>query len=364
MKKSKLIAVISLIMALALLFVSCASGNENTTDSAESDTVATAATTAAETNAPATEAKLPADRQEIKVGFLKGPTGMGAAYLLDKNEAGTSLAKYTVSLESSPDVFKASLISGDIDIAALPVNVCAVLNKKTEGKIKLLAVNTLGTLYIMSNDASIKTVADLKGKTVLSSGQGTTTEYVLGHILSENGLTVGTDVTVEYASEHAEVITKASAGDYSVILLPEPFVTQMKLADKGFSTVLDLTKEWKSLGGGELTMGAVAVRAEFAEQNPGAVAQFLADYKESVEFALNNIDEAAELIEKHGIVSKAAIAKQALPNCNLTFMTGDEMQTNVSAYLKVLYDTAPSSVGGAMPSSDFYYGTNASADAK
>lgn len=358
MKNRKLIAVISLIAALALIFVSCSSGGNDTTDTSSlSPTEETTLTSA-------TEVEMPADRQKIKAGFLKGPTGMGAAYLLEKNKAGTSKAEYTVSLESSPDVFKASLISGDIDIAALPVNVCAVLNQKTEGKVKLLAVNTLGTLYIMSNDASIKTVADLKGKTVLSAGQGTTTEYVLGHILSKNGLTVGTDVSVEYASEHAEVITKASAGDYSVILLPEPFVTQMKLADKGFSTVLDLTKEWKALGGGELTMGAVAVRADFAQQNPGAVAQFLADYEESVEFALNNIDEAAELIEKHGIVAKAAVAKQALPNCNLTFMTGDEMQTNVSAYLKVLYDTAPSSVGGAMPSSDFYYGANASADAK
>lgn len=358
MKKQKIIAVISIIMALALVFASCSSGGEKNTDPA------TPSATDGATQAPITGNDMSANRREIKIGFLKGPTGMGAAYLLDKNEAGTSKAKYTVSLESSPDVFRASLINGDIDIAALPVNVCAVLHQKTDGKIKLLAVNTLGTLYIMSNDDSIKTVADLKGKTVLSAGQGTTTEYVLSHILSQNGITIGTDVTVEYASEHAEVITKASTGNYSVILLPEPFVTQMKLANKGFNTVLDLTKEWKALGGGELTMGAVAVRADFAEKNPEAVEQFLADYKESVEFAVNNVDEAAELIEKHGIVAKAAIAKQALPNCNLTFMVGDEMQANASAYLKVLFDAAPASVGGAMPAADFYYGADLSADAK
>ena len=358
MKKQKIVTVISMIMALALVFVSCTSGGEKNTDPASPSVTGEA------TQAPVTEADMPEDPQEIKIGFLKGPTGMGAAYLLDKNEAGTTKAKYTVSLESSPDIFRASLINGDIDIAALPVNVCAVINQKTAGKVKLLAVNTLGTLYIMSNDDSIKTVADLKGKTVLSAGQGTTTEYVLGHILSKNGLTVGTDVTVEYASEHAEVITKASTGNYGVILLPEPFVTQMKLAGKGFKTVLDLTKEWKALGGGELAMGAVAVRTDFADKNPGAVAQFLADYKESVDFAVNNVNEAAELIEKHGIVAKAAVAKQALPNCNLTFMVGNEMQTNASAYLKVLFDAAPASVGGALPAADFYYGADASADAK
>ena len=347
MKAKKLTAVISLIMALALLFASCSAGGNTPTDPASPS----------ESKASETElTTVPAQRQEIKIGFLKGPTGMGAAYLLEQNELGKTAAKYTVSLESSPDVFKASLIKGDIDIAALPVNVCAVLNQKTEGKVKLLAVNTLGTLYIMSNDESIKTVADLKGKTVLSAGQGTTTEYVLAHILEKNGLKAGTDVTVEYASEHAEVVTKASSGSYSVILLPEPFVTQMKLAGKGFNVAIDLTAEWKKLGEGELTMGAVAVRSDFAEKNPEAVAQFLSDYKKSVDFAVNNADEASALIEKHGIVAKAAVAKQALPNCNLTLITGKEMKDNASAYLKVLFDASPAAVGGELPGDAFYYG--------
>lgn len=348
MKTKKLIAVISLIMALALVFASCSAGGEKTTDPAVPTETETADTATEEVT-------LPAEPQEIKIGFLKGPTGMGAAYMLEQNDAGKTKAKYTVSLESSPDIFTAALLKGELDMAALPVNVCAVLNKKSEGKVQILAVNTLGTLYIMSNDESIKSVSDLKGKTILSAGQGTTTEYVLAHILAKNGLTVGTDITVEYASEHAEVITKASQGGYSAILLPEPFVTQMKLANKGFNVAIDLTKEWKALGGGELTMGAVAVRTEFAEKNPGAVAQFLADCKESVDYAVNDTDGASALIEKHGIVAKAAIAKQALPNCNLTFMTGEEMQKNVSAYLKVLFDAAPASVGGALPSDSFYY---------
>ena len=345
MKTKKLFAVISLIMALCLVFASCGAGDSETTAPATPDTTV-----------EATETAIPSEPQNIKVGFLKGPTGMGAAYLIDQNDKGETRANYTVSLESSPDVFKASLISGEIDIAALPVNVCAVLNNKTEGKVQILAVNTLGTLYLMSNDENIKSVADLRGKTILSAGQGTTTEYVLNYILSKNGLTVGTDVTVEYASEHAEVVTKANAGGYDVILLPEPFVTQVKLSNNGFAVAIDLTKEWKALGGGELTMGAVAVRTEFAEQNPGAVAQFLADYEESVKYVTENIDEASALIEAEGIVAKAAVAKQAIPNCNLTFMTGEEMKTNESEYLNILYEAAPASVGGAIPSDSFYYG--------
>lgn len=94
MKKQKIVTVISMIMALALVFVSCTSGGETNTDPVSPSVTGEA------TQAPVTEADMPEAPQEIKIGFLKGPTGMGAAYLLDKNEAGTTKAKYTVSLES------------------------------------------------------------------------------------------------------------------------------------------------------------------------------------------------------------------------------------------------------------------------
>ena len=328
----KILSVLSLILCFTLLFTACGGTAEETTASADETT---------------TEA---ADKPVINIGLLKGPTGMGAAVLLDADEKGTAKADYNLTLAGAPDVLQASLINEELDIAALPTNVAAVLNKKTEGKVQILAVNTLGVIYLMSNNESIKTVADLKGKTILSAGQGTTTEYVLNYILKENGLT---DVTVEYASEHAEVITKAVSESYEVILLPEPFVTQMKAKDAGFAVAVDLTKEWKALGGGELTMGCIAVRTEFAENNPEAVKAFLEDYTASVNAVNADPETAGTLIEKFDI-AKAAIASKAIPNCNITIMTGEEMKTNVAAYLTVLHTSAPQSVGGTLPADGFY----------
>lgn len=332
----KVLSVLSLILALCLVFTACGNVAEETT--AED-------TTLEETTA--------AEKAVINIGLLKGPTGMGAAVLLDNDEKGTSNADYNLTLAGAPDVLQAALINNELDMAALPTNVAAVLNKKTEGKVQILAVNTLGVIYLMSADDTIKSVADLKGKTILSAGKGTTTEYVLNYILKENGLTLDTDVYVEYASEHAEVISKAKSGGYEVILLPEPFVTQMKGQDAGFKVVLDLTKEWKALGGGELTMGCIAVRKAFSDENPDAVKAFLSDYEASVNAVNADPENAGVIIEKFDI-AKAAVASKAIPNCNITVMTGDEMKNNVSAYLKVLFDSDSKAVGGSVPSDGFY----------
>ena len=327
----KALSVLAVILAFTLVFTACGTVAEETT--------------AEETTA--------AEKAVINIGLLKGPTGMGAAVLLESDEQGTANADYNLTLAGAPDVLQTALINSELDMAALPTNVAAVLNAKTEGNVQILAVNTLGVIYLMSNDDTIKTVADLKGKTILSAGQGTTTEYVLNYILESNSLTIDTDVFVEYASEHAEVISKAKSGGYEVILLPEPFVTQMKGQEAGFSVVLDLTKEWKALGGGELTMGCIAVRKDFLEEKPEAVAAFLKDYEASVN-AVNADPEAAGVIIESFDIAKAAVASKAIPNCNITVMTGEEMKTNVSAYLQVLFDSNPKAVGGAVPGDGFY----------
>ena len=323
----------AVLLCLALVLTSCGTTAEETTAAAEETTAA--------------------EKSVINIGLLKGPTGMGAAVLLENNKNGTAAADYNLTLAGAPDVLQSGLINKELDMAALPTNVAAVHNNKTECGVQILAVNTLGVIYLMSNDESITSIADLKGKTILSAGKGTTTQYVLDYILAENQLTVDTDVFVEYATEHAEVISKAKSGGYEVILLPEPFVTQMKAQDDSFMVAIDLTTEWKKLGGTELTMGCIAVRTEFAENNPEAVQAFLKDYAASVNAVNADPDAAGTIIEEFDI-AKAAIASKAIPNCNIVCITGEAMKADVSAYLSVLFNSNPQAVGGAVPADSFY----------
>lgn len=290
----------------------------------------------------------------IRVGSLKGPTSIGLVSLMNTDSSANT---YDFSMVTAADELVASVASGKVDIALLPANVASVLYHKTKGGISVIDINTLGVLYIVSSDSSIKTMADLKGKTIYLTGKGTTPDYVLHYLLKENGLTDG-DVTLEYKSEPTEVAALLKEKEGAVGLLPQPFVTAACAQNETLKIVLDLTKEWDSVQGAEgskLVTGVTIVRNEFLKDNKEAVSVFLSDHKVSSEEVLKDPDGTAELIVQAGIIEKAPIAKQALPYCNITYIDGGDMKTALSGYLNVLFEQDPASVGGALPDDAFYY---------
>lgn len=285
----------------------------------------------------------------VNIGVLKGPTGMGAAWLMDQNEQGLSANSYNFTIAGAPDVLTGQLISGDMDMAALPTNAISTLYNKTEGKITVLGVNALGVLYILENSDRINSVADLEGKTILASGQGSTAEYVLNYILEQNGVSA----EIFWASEHSEAATLALSGEYDIVMLPEPFVTTVTTKNDSFRVALDLTREWDALGGGELTMGGIAVRTEFLEAHPDAVKAFVKEYANSVAFTNAQPADAAKLIAKYEIAAEE-IAKNAIPRCNIVWLHGENYKAKLENFLGVIYEANPAGIGGKMPGDDFY----------
>lgn len=285
----------------------------------------------------------------VNIGVLKGPTGMGAAWLMDQNEQGLSANSYNFTIAGAPDVLTGQLISGDMDMAALPTNAISTLYNKTEGKITVLGVNALGVLYVLENGDRINSVADLEGKTILASGQGSTAEYVLNYILEQNGVSA----EIFWASEHSEAATLALSGEYDIVMLPEPFVTTVTTKNGSFRVALDLTREWEALGGGELTMGGIAVRTEFLEAHPDAVKAFVKEYANSVAFTNAQPADAAKLIAKYEIAAEE-IAKNAIPRCNIVWLHGENYKAKLENFLGVVYKANPAGIGGKMPGDDFY----------
>ncbi|MBP1574795.1 MAG: ABC transporter substrate-binding protein [Oscillospiraceae bacterium] len=286
---------------------------------------------------------------EIKVGMLKGPTGMGAAWLMEQSELGLTLNSYEFTVAGAADEITGQLIQGGIDIAALPTNAISALYNKTEGKIVCLGVNTLGVLYILENGETISTIADLNGKTILASGKGSTAESVINHLLAENGV----DAEIYWASEHTEAATLAITGEYDIVMLPEPFVTNVMTKNENLRVALNLSEEWNKLTGEVLTMGGIAVRREFLEQNPKAVAEFVKDYGMSIAFTNENPAESGVLIEKFGIAA-ASVAESAIPRCNIVWLSGEDYKPVLKNFLGVLFEANPASIGGNLPDEDFY----------
>ena len=285
----------------------------------------------------------------VNIGVLKGPTGMSAAWLMDQNDQKLSANEYNFTVAGTPDAITGQLINGDMDIAALPTNAISALYNKTEGKISVLGVNALGVLYILENGNSINSVSDLAGKTVLASGKGSTAEYVLNYILEKNGVIA----EIVWAAEHSEAATLALKGDYDIVMLPEPFVTNVTAKSDAFRVALDLTEEWESLGNGELTMGGIAVRTAFLEEHPDAVKAFVDEYGKSVAFTNSQPEDAAKLIAKYEIAAEE-VAKNAIPRCNIVWLHGKDYKAVLENFLGVVYDANPAGIGGKMPGDDFY----------
>ena len=291
----------------------------------------------------------------VKVAALKGPTAMGMVKMM-KDDAG---ATYDFSIHAAIDEVTPKLIKGEADIAAVPANLASVLYNNTQGKVKVIAINTLGILYIVENGDTVKSFEDLRGRTIFSSGKGAVPEYALNYLLQENGIDPEKDVTVEYKSEHSECLASLLATDGSVAVLPQPFVTTALTKQPDVKVQLDMNAEWAKLQEGKdapsaMLTGVVVARTEFIEKNPEAVAAFMDAYKASVEFTNANVDEAAAIIGEYDIVPEA-VAKKAVPHCSIVCIDGEEMKTLMSGYLQVLFEQNPKAVGGAVPADDFYF---------
>ena len=293
---------------------------------------------------------------KVCIAGLKGPTTMGLVNLLSMEKDGTASLDYDLQLYGAADEIVPLLMKGELDMAAIPANLAATLYQKTEGGIQAVAVNTLGVLYVVEKGGdTIQSMADLAGRTILSTGKGTTPEYVLRYLLTKNGLDPDKDVKIEYYSEASEVTAQMATTQDAIAVLPQPYVTAAGLKDDTLRVALDLTAEWDKVADTQLITGVTVVRKAYAEEHPDVVAAFLADYAQSVNAANTDLDGTAALCEEQGVVAKAAIAKKALPNCNIVCLTGEELKADVSGYLQVLYDADPAAVGGTLPGEDFYW---------
>lgn len=340
-KARKWIAAFLAVAALALPLAGC---------STEKDPSSTGPTTTTKAPESSTE------KAAVRVAAIKGPTGVGMVNLMSRNDAAETDNDYTFTIASSPDEVVGKFSTGDVDIASVPTNLAATLSQKTGGNVRMLAVNTKGVLYILENGESISSVADLKGRTIYSTGEGSNPEYILRHILSKNDLEPGKDVTLKFVTENEELVTLLATGEAEIAMVPEPNVTAVRSKNADIRIALSMTDEWDALDeGSSLLMGCVIARADYVEENPEAVKAFLREYKASIEAVSADVDAAAALCEQYGIIPKAAVAKQAIPNCNITYLAGQEMKDSISGYFQVLFDADPKSIGGKLPDDNFYY---------
>lgn len=291
----------------------------------------------------------------VNVVSLNGTTGFGMAKLMADSKAGNAALNYSFTVETDPSNATAALVNGTADIAALPTNAAAALYNKTDGAVQVLALNTRGVLYVVTDGTeTVTSFADLRGKNVYVPVQNPT--FIFQYLCEKNGLTVGTDITIDNTyAQPAELNTALASGEVHIAVLPEPMVTIARAANPDLTAALDLTAEWDKVApAGSLVQGCVVVRKAFADAHPNEVKAFLTEYQASIEYLTAEPDQAGQMIEEAGIFAKAAVAAKAIPNCNVCFVSGADMQAPLTEFLTALSTVAPQSIGGEVPADDFY----------
>ncbi|MBQ8545864.1 MAG: ABC transporter substrate-binding protein [Clostridia bacterium] len=332
MKKTlSLILTVIMLFGVAFSFAACIHNNDDTDD----------------TNTQKTS---------IKLSVLNGTTGFGMAKLMEDDENETSSNDYEFKVETDATNIVSALIAGSIDMAALPTNAAANVYNKTNGQVQVLAINTLGVLYLIEKDDQISSIQDLNGKTIYVPAQNPT--FITKHILDSNNINATIDSTTydTPAALQAAVIS----GQVELAVLPQPVLTAAmsgaKKANINYNIALDLTEEWNKIPNSEeLVQGCIVVRKSFAEANKGAVDAFLTEYENSINYLNQNVTDASALIVKYGIFANATVAENAIPKCNVAFMKGEEMKSAMSAFVAAMYNIAPASIGNSIPEADFYY---------
>ena len=350
----KLLSLLCVLSLSAALLAGCSTaGNAGTSETPDSSS------TPSNVTEPESSQET-VDPIDVNVMALKGPTAMGMVQFMNESDSGAITDNnYNFNITAATDEVSAALAQGTTDIAAVPANLASVLYNNTEGGVQVLAINTLGVLYIVESGDTVNSVEDLRGKTIYASGKGSTPEYALNYVLTQNGIDPSTDVTIEWKSEQAECLSALMAEENAIAMLPQPFVTTAQAQSENLRVALDLTEEWDALQADSdapstLVTGVVVARTSFVEEHPEVVSEFLDHYQDSVEYVNANVEEAAQLVGQYEIVT-AEVAQKALPECNIVFIEGAEMKEKLSGYLSVLFEQNPQSVGGALPDDAFYF---------
>ena len=301
------------------------------------------------------------DAPVIKFMALSGPTGVGAAKLMADHDAdaqNSAIASYEIVTDNTQ--VQTALANGDVDIAAIATNAAASLYAKTDGGIQVLAVNTLGVLYILEKGDTVHAMADLAGKTLYapSNTKGANPEHILNHLLEGSGVDPS-QVNIEWLTPQ-EITVKMTSSDAGICMLPVPAATALLVKDSGVREAVSLSDAWQDLEGSPLPMGCVVARTEYIEENPLGVEAFLAAYEKSIDYISDpaNSADASALVAQYEFAPNDKVAAKAIPQCSLTFVTGQEMKTTLEDYYTILFQTAPASIGGGLPYDSFYYGVD------
>lgn len=329
MKNFKRIFAILMAAVMLFSFASCKDGNGGVTDPEETTSYIR--------------------ENKTRISVLDGVDILGTAKLKVSRDYA-----YTVTTCNDAAEIMNMVTEGKADLAALPLDLAAKLYNTTNGGVKIIAVNNLGALHLLTSDKEATEFSDMKGETVYATGKGGYYEYYINYILTQNGIDPEKDVTIEY-KEQDELINFALSGNAKFCFIPEPYATRVVMENEEMNRFINLVAQWEKAAGTKPVQGVVVARTEYIEQNPEYIEQFLSQNEVSLNFLNVDGTQGPSFLLNNNYFSTLEIAQACIPACNLVFMKGEDMKPEIKGVFDVFYGVDPASVGGAIPDDSIFY---------
>ena len=288
----------------------------------------------------------------VRVAGLSGVSGLAMVKLIDEPVLGGRPIAH--SIFKSPDLLTGKLITGEVDIAALPINTAAILYNKGV-PVQIASVIGWGVMYLIG-DVKVKDWADLKGQTVLAPAKGAVPDLLFRYLLIKNGLNPEQDLTIQYVGSPVELAQLTAGGAASLAVLPEPWVTQVIEKNQKVQVLLDFQQEWQRIEkqGQTYPQTCIVVNRKFAAANREFVRLYMKELEDAMEWLNRNPEPAGVLGEKHVQISANAV-RNGLVRCNLRFANAIQARPEIDRFLLRLSELAPNAIGGKLPDEEFYY---------
>lgn len=289
------------------------------------------------------------------VASISGPAALGFVKAMEPSIDPQVRLGDTVqySFKEDEEAIYAQLLEGKTDMAVVPTEIAAKLYREGAG-YQLAAVNTGGYLYLLSADESISAVSDLRGKTVTIVGEKSAADVVIRELLMQAGIDPDNDLTLTYTASAETVMENVADGD--ILVLSEPWVTDLLDENSDFSIALDIQEEWMGINEDEmpLPLTCLIVKKEIPIDRAEEWDLFVADYQDSIDWVNNNPAETAELLDDHEVGITKGQAEGVISRSNLEYLDAANTKSAVEKYLNLFLEANPDSIGGSMPDTEFY----------
>ena len=284
--------------------------------------------------------------QTYEIYMPDGAPALAMAKLIKDDEQFGETVHYTVVAAAN---IGASVLQKKADAAIMPVTAASKIIGSGEEYV-MLGVVTHGNIYVMSS-GSVSSLADLKGQVIGVIGQGQVPDVTFRALLDKNAIgyevvdanqTPAADkVGIRYFADASVLLPVMKTGQLANGLLPEPAATKITTMNPDVSMKIDIQEVY----GGDYPQAVLVAKKSITESDPAFLKALMTAIEENAEWISENAENAASAVDAinsalaEGVtpsLSKDAINKAVVENCNIYLQLAADAKTSVNEYLAAM----------------------------